>query len=797
MFNHQELENYLKKHNVTDTACEYIRMVRDSEPSRVVGRQAGSNVCTGFSSRKMGRTNKTESRTAELPFAIEFEYDNDVLEFWEQPQPISVNRTNKNDQVRPGSYTPDFLLLTTSGPKVVEIKTKENIPKLLEKDPQNWITTSKGVTYRPAKEAFNAIGLNYEVLSTADINLIRTENYKLLLNSRMDDICWDKNLLQLVKKILLSHAWIKLSELAKKMAITDLTPLIQMVDYGELYIAINDELLSQPDSTWVSLNSELVIIGFETRKSEHFLIKNESISIEQIPTEKQAEKALKILKHISNGDKGRSIRRWNKQIQEGKDKGLTPFQSLLPKYYLSGNRTARLNQSCIDFIHKFIKENYSTSLRLIPARAYDLYCELAKNEHSFYPPVSRPTLRQYIKNSNQQKIARGRGGKRAGNAAANPTDVDKRGFLATVPFELSSLDHYLVKQECIIAISNGKTYTARPWLTAMIDVYTKAILAIWLTFRAPSKRSCGMVIRMCARKHGRLPKSIIVDRGSDFQSVYFSSLLGHFEIDNTERPAGHARYGQEIERFFGMYKTQWLALRPGNNAMYTENRAVSGSHTSAKSASLSIEDTWNEVNQYIEWRNNVIVGNEKLSPIDKLNNGLSQFSFVGVKVKYNNDFRIKTAVDAGSYAIDPSRGININGIHFWAPELLQHSTRSKNVDVRHEPENPFHIYAQVNNQWVLCTASEVKSFVTKDPVIQLAEASRILDCRAIRDSAKEEASQALVRTIINIDEESKSTPKIAKKKGVKKYENNITSIFDKLKNKHIEVLKTGKGEGRK
>jgi len=77
----------------------------------------------------------------------------------------------------------------------------------------------------------------------------------------------------------------------------------------------------------------------------------------------------------------------------------------------------------------------------------------------------------------------------------------------------------------------------------------------------------------------------------------FSNGKARFEIDNTERPAGHARYGQEIERFFGMYKTQWLALRPGNNAMYTENRAVSGSHTSAKSASLSIEDTWNEVNQ--------------------------------------------------------------------------------------------------------------------------------------------------------------------------------------------------------
>ncbi len=790
------INKYFKLHKVVEAVREYCKNVRNNEPSRPVGRNAGSNVCTGYASKKMGRTIQTESRTAELPYAIEFEYDKSVYEYWDQPEPITVYRTYKNGVIRAGSYTPDFLVMTDQGPLIIEVKTAEDLNKLLKKNPDDWVQTSKGITYRPAKEAFEKLGVAYKVCSTADINLVRIENLKLLLSSRTVDKAWDEDFKQSVFKILSNNSWIKISDLAKELGIKYLTPIIQMIDEGILHASLNNELLSQPESTWISSNSQLADLGFENRKNSEREVDEENLGLDIVPSEKQATRVLSILEKINSGVKGRSIRRWKKKILKGKEKGLSPFQSLLPEYHKSGNRTSRINKACLDFIQKFIKNYYSTNLRLMPSASYSYYCELAKEEHPNYKPVSRNTLRKHISKANQQKIARGRGGKRAANAAAEPTDVEKRGFLATSPFEIASLDHYLLDQECVIATSDNKRYEAKPWLTAMVDVFSGDVLASWLTFRAPSKRSCAMVIRMCAKNHGRLPKSIIVDRGSDFRSVFFDSLLSHYGIDNTQRPAGHSRYGSEIERFFGLYKTQWLSLRPGNTAVHMEGRSVSGSHTAKKAAALSIEDTWNEINQYIEWRNNVIVGNEKKSPADKLNQALEQYPFVGIDVEYDNEFKILTAVDTKPYTVDPVRGININGIHYWAPELTSHTEKRKKVDVRVEPENPYQIYAQIEGKWVLCQSSEVKTFRTKDPVIRLAEAARVLDCRAIRDQAKQDASQSLVRKIMDIDEGYKIKDVDAsnedKNEFIKLSDNKVISLFDDLMDETLDDIEETK-----
>lgn len=792
----KNIDNYFEMHSVGKTVREYVEDVRNSESSRLVGRQAGSNVCTGYASQKMGRTIQTESRTAELPYAIEFEYDELVYEYWDQPQPITVNRTIKNGVIRSGSYTPDFLLLTNMGPIVIEVKTAENLAKLVKKNPDDWVVTPDGITYQPAKEAYEKLGIEYRVYSTADINLVRTENLKLLLNSRKSKKEWDETFLKSVFKDLSNNSWIKLSDISEKFKNKSLTAFIQLIDDGILHAPLDHELLCEYDSVWISSSSELSALGYETRNYSNLLSDDENVALDKIPNEKQAVRTLKILKQIKSGKNNRSIRRWKKKIKDGGKLGLTAFQSLIPKYYLSGNRDPRLNKRVTNFIEKFIKEYYSTTLRLMPSISYSFYCELAVKEHKNHKPASVNTLRRYILNSNKEKIARGRGGKRLANSASPPSDVGTRGFLATYPFELASLDHYLVDQECVISVSNGQTITARPWATVMVDVYSKVVLAVWLTFKNPSKRSCAMVMRMCAKKHGRLPKSIIVDRGAEFRSVYFDSLISHFEIDNTQRPAGHSRYGSEIERFFGLYKTQWLSLRPGNMAVHVEGRSVSGSHTAKENAALSIEDTWNEINQYIEWRNDTIYGHEKTCPLDKLNSGVEKYPFVGIDAEYNQEFKILTAVDVKPYTVDPQRGINIDGIHYWSPELISHTEKRKKLNVRLEPENPFQIYAQIEDKWVVCSSSEIKVFKTKDPIVRLAEASRILDCRAIRDQAKQDASQSLVRKIMDTDDTYKVRDSSASNDEDNDFinigDNKVISLFDDLRGDELDDIEESK-----
>ena len=348
---------------------------------------------------------------------------------------------------------------------------------------------------------------------------------------------------------------------------------------------------------------------------------------------------------------------------------------MLPHTHRSGNRTPRLHPKCVELIGQFIKEHHATNRQLSESRSYALYKVLAEQHHPGIYPVSRLTFAKYIRMSDREKITAGRGGKRAGNAAAEPSDVLQREIKATLPFEHASLDHYLLDQFCVIASANGENYVARPWLSALIDNFTSSALAVWLSFRSPCSRSCAMVIRQCVRNHGKLPKSITVDGGSEFISTYFHALLAHCSVNLVLRPKSHPRYGSEVERFFGEYKTQWLNLRPGNLARYNEARAVSSSHAPFNNAALSIEATLSELRDYIEWRNSALLGARSESANILLPQADKHYPFIGVPVEFNDAFKVITAVDVNNYTVDTARGIHIGDFHYWHPSLAQLAPR--------------------------------------------------------------------------------------------------------------------------
>ena len=79
----------------------------------------GGNVIGQFSSRKSLRPLQHES-LLELHHLICFEWDPDVLEVYDQPCTIPVTASTR----RRGRHTPDFLVVTTRGPGLVEVKPR-------------------------------------------------------------------------------------------------------------------------------------------------------------------------------------------------------------------------------------------------------------------------------------------------------------------------------------------------------------------------------------------------------------------------------------------------------------------------------------------------------------------------------------------------------------------------------------------------------------------------------------------------------------------------------------------------
>ena len=792
----RQLELDFRQHHLPPAAQEYIRQAFKG-PSRLVGTNAATNVCASVPSLKNGHTIQAESITGELAFILECDFSEDTIELADQPPPIQVKRTYKNGVKRSGSYTADFVVQDHDGFYVVEVKQEKQIQKNLAENPADWQESDGEVIYVPAYEAFRQLGLKHVVKSTKELNPIRIANLRLLLEARRSPSMITEELLSQVFLILEQQAWITLADLAEKLKQPDFTPLLQLISTGKLVASINDTLLSQPNTLLISKTDELLALGQEAHKNnaihKPLLRPNEAVHYSAAPSEELAKHVLDILNRIRAGEKSRSVRVWLKKMKEGKNEGLSDFQALLPQYQRCGNRKPRFYPLVEEYLIYYFENEHANCKRLPITKSHAFYCVKAKKVHPNHSPVSRITFTKRLQLLDPVKIARGRGGQRAANAARPPSAVEDRALKPTLPFELAQIDHYKLDLHCKLVSANGKHYTARPWMTVMVDVFTGAVLAIWISFRAPSASACAMVIRQCVRRHGRLPAGIIVDRGAEFLSVYFTAFMAHYDVTLFTRPSAHPRFGAEAERFFLAFKQQYLPLRPGNLAEYYESRSVSSSHAPSSNASLTLEQLWNEILLYIDWRNTSLVGNRAKSPAILLREGLEQYSCVGRKVTEDKEFILASAVDTKRYKIDPQRGIYTDcGFHYWHPALTSLARRKRPAEVRIEPEDPYCIYARVGNEWVTCTTNGAQQFATQDPVARLSEATRILDGSAARATAKQEADQALIQHIIDTDNHL-SAQQVRRAKSESERPLSIPSqqsLFNEVRSVPLKPLKT-------
>lgn len=755
MLTNKELETYFDKHALTAAARRYIRQVRSTEPSRLAGQSGGTNLVSAYPSLKMGCSIQTESRTVENLYVVELEYSPAVFEFWDQPFPVSVERTGRNGKRRAGSYTADFLVLADDGPAVVEVKPADKVAALLQSQPDDWILADGVPVYRPAREAFAALGLSHRIVSSSDLNQIRVVNLRLLLQSRLEPSDPMEQLRPDVDRVLAKRACTRLADLAAELKIEDLTPLLQLIDRGVIHASTSQAFLAQPSSVWVAASPTLLALRDEIEASETRLVApgaSTPIKTPDVPSATQAARGLAILERIEAGDGNRTIRDHAKKANEAAAKGESRFRAVMPRYHDRGNRTPRLNPVCVEALKHFIEKKHSDPKRPSKRRSYRLYKEYADREHPEFPPVSWPTFRKYLHMSNQSEIGRGRGGLRAANAAAPPVNVEDRLVPPTRPFERASIDHYECDVYCAIAQRDNAVYKARPYLSLLIDCFTKLILALWISFQAPSSRACAILMRRCVRAYGRVPEELILDWGPEFRSVFFRALVADCRSQHTLRPKSHPRYGSEAERFFGLFKTQWLSLRPGNFANHYEARSVSSSHSAHKLAVLTVDEFLTEILAYADWSGVNRVGVDMPSPLDLHQQGLRHFPCSGRRVVYDERFIIKSAVDVKRYTVDPTRGIHVGELHYWHPLLARiGAQKTPLTDVRAEPEDPYRIYALVGQQWVTALASGVQQFHTLDPVAQHARAVRILDGATARAQAKEDADQILIRNVHEID----------------------------------------------
>lgn len=786
MLNDLELEEYFKRHNLTPAAIAYIHSARD-KPSRMIGEHATSNVCAWRQSNKTNRYIGAESYTAERAFTILEDENSGCLELWDQCPRVYFRKHDRNGRSIRSPYTPDYISLRKSGPVIIECKHEKELIELCQSYPKDWINEAGGFRNLPAEAHFQEFGFDFKVFAYTNKLQFHVQNLTFLIQSRdtQVDSCLSSRLAEAFEK---SFFW-SMCDLKDEINLTDYVPLFRLIDQGKLFFNSHKELLSCPTGCYLVQNAELLgrVGDFVATK----IFDGEPVQLptyRTVPSEPEANRVLQRLDAVKSGNSNRSIRRWKKLIKEGEGNGLNEFQSLISKYDNCGNNLKKIPEVVDDYLIQFLLNDHAKSKGINLYRSYIRYSALAKEIHPSYEPVVRTTFKRRLESLPKHLIAFSRGGKRLSNAARESTDPEQRALTASLPWQRCAIDHYCA-DIYLVFFDDGQTpRVMRPWVTAMIDLATHRVVAYSISFRSPSRRSLCMVMRDCVRRHGRLPSEIIFDRGSEFKSVYFFSLLGHYRIDYMLRPASFSKYGGEVESLFRDFKTMWLCQRDGNLADYKEARAVDGKYKPSNCAVMSIRDFYVELDAFIHWRDSRPRVGEIESPMVSFIKTQEAFPFVGVKVEYDGTLMLTTSVETQDYSINYQRGIFLNGRWYFSPDIKKIKGKKSELSVRIDPENPCLIYGLIDKRWVNLSSNNINRFSAYDLLTQRIQGLLVTELYNEQRKIKQESDEVLVKIIRDLSESKDSHGKAQFAEITVSEESEELTVFEKLKGSTFRTI---------
>ncbi|AFY91354.1 TnsA endonuclease N-terminal domain-containing protein [Chamaesiphon minutus] len=408
----------------------------------------------------------------------------------------------------------------------------------------------------------------------------------------------------------------------------------------------------------------------------------------------------------------RTLYRWLKQLKEAELKYGCGYVGLLPKTQARGNRTTKAPNVSSELLNTFITGQFETPTQAPAASVYRAYQRAC--EQQGIPSLSRCTFYARL----QQRPIHEQTEKRKGSKAAyrhqpwyweltysTPRHGDR-------PLGIVHIDHTQLDLE-LRSATTGRLL-GRPWLTLMVDAYSRRILTIYLTFDPPSYRSCMMAIRICVQRFGRFPQAIVVDGGKEFHSVYFDTLLARYHCTKKTRPGAKPRFGSVIERLFGTTNTQLIFNLSGNTQATKQVREITKAVNPKQHALWTLGDLYAYL---VEYAYVVYDQNEhpalSMSPQSAYEQGeMNAGERLHRRIAYDEDFILAThpSPRSGQALVQPGKGIKLNYLYYWSDAFRHPEVERTKVSVRYDPFDLGVAYAYVQGRWVKCISQYYSIF---------------------------------------------------------------------------------------
>ena len=286
------------------------------------------------------------------------------------------------------------------------------------------------------------------------------------------------------------------------------------------------------------------------------------------------------------------------------------IRSLFPRFNQCGNRKKRISEELEIICSQVINEEYMTrerhTLEFVLERAISkIDHENRKRPKSLsiqMPTIS--TMRSILKGIPKEEIF----GSRFGTEVARLKYRTSIGSsVAEAPLSVVEIDHTRLDGIAVDELTG--LAIDRPWLTVVIDRFTRCILGFYLCFEPPSHASVA-----AALKHAIMPKSlhpdvqgewpmygipmmIVVDNGLEFHGQALKELCAEIGINISFCPRKKGWAKGTVERVIGTINRNISELIPGGRTFHST--AERGDYDSIGKACVSIEALRIAIEKYI------------------------------------------------------------------------------------------------------------------------------------------------------------------------------------------------------
>ena len=249
---------------------------------------ARGNIRGFYPSLKMAQSIQFESGHSELPAIIEMEHSFDVLEFWDQPEPIRLSYINADGRRCTYEATPDFLVMRQESVGWMECKLQEELLELVKEGSTLYCLDEKGIWRCPPGEQYAAqFGLTFTVYAAGRDGAPLTRNLNFLEDYFRPSCpkpspALEKEVISIVR---LSEG-IRYPDLLKSVAALTRDNLNYLIAHFSVYVDLRNVLLVDSESVAIYTDSTAAIAAKALVDAQVPVPSDQSGVVKILPTER-------------------------------------------------------------------------------------------------------------------------------------------------------------------------------------------------------------------------------------------------------------------------------------------------------------------------------------------------------------------------------------------------------------------------------------------------------------------------------------------------------------------------------